>query len=172
MKPNFCQKCGSKTNRIRKNIFECISCQRKEFINPKPTNAIIIESEKGEILFAKRKDNPGKGLWDLPGGFMNPGETIEESMKRELKEETGGTLKKFEYFGSYSGNYLYQGEDLPIIVACFIGKLKNSNLKANDDVEELFFISKSKLLSKKFAFNKIAFHPLRDFIKDYLKIKR
>ena len=167
MKLNFCQKCGGKVKKKEKCLFECRLCKRKEYINPRTTNAIIIENKKGEILFGKRKYNPKKGLLDLLGGFLNPGETIEESMRREFKEETGGSLKELKYFGSYSDDYLFQNENLPTIVACFIGKLKNEKLKAGDDVDELFFIKK-----KNIRLNRIAFKSMKQFLKDYLKDKK
>lgn len=50
------------------------------------TDSVVIKS--GHILLIKRKFNPGKGLYALPGGFLNPDEMIEECAIRELKEET------------------------------------------------------------------------------------
>jgi len=50
------------------------------------TDCVVIKS--GHILLIKRKFNPGKGLYALPGGFLNPNEMIEECAIRELKEET------------------------------------------------------------------------------------
>ena len=49
-------------------------------------DAIVIQS--GHLLMIKRIRAPGKGLWALPGGFLNPGETLRESVIRELVEET------------------------------------------------------------------------------------
>ncbi|MCK5604671.1 bifunctional nicotinamide-nucleotide adenylyltransferase/Nudix hydroxylase [Candidatus Pacearchaeota archaeon] len=50
------------------------------------SDCVVIKS--GHILIIKRKFNPGKGLWALPGGFVDSHETVEESAIRELKEET------------------------------------------------------------------------------------
>ncbi len=50
------------------------------------TDSLVIRS--GCILLIKRGFHPGKGLWALPGGFLEPSETIQESAIRELKEET------------------------------------------------------------------------------------
>lgn len=50
------------------------------------TDAVVVRS--GHVLVIKRKFAPGKGLWALPGGFVNPGEKIIDSAIRELKEET------------------------------------------------------------------------------------
>ena len=50
------------------------------------TDAVVIQS--GHILLIKRKETPGKGLWALPGGFLNQGESIIDGAIRELREET------------------------------------------------------------------------------------
>jgi bifunctional NMN adenylyltransferase/nudix hydrolase len=49
-------------------------------------DACVIQS--GHVLFVERKAHPGKGLLAMPGGFLNPGETLEDAMLRELHEET------------------------------------------------------------------------------------
>lgn len=43
----------------------------------------------GRILLVKRRFEPGKGLWSIPGGLVELGEPVEEAVKREVKEETG-----------------------------------------------------------------------------------
>lgn len=49
-------------------------------------DAVVVQS--GHILMVERKAKPGKGLWALPGGFLDPHETLQEACLRELKEET------------------------------------------------------------------------------------
>lgn len=49
-------------------------------------DAVVVQS--GHVLMVKRKACPGEGLWAIPGGFLNPNETIVKAMLRELKEET------------------------------------------------------------------------------------
>ncbi len=54
--------------------------------NPTPTTNAIIHNEKNQILFVKRKKDPFKNHLSLPGGVINYGETIEEALRREVKE--------------------------------------------------------------------------------------
>lgn len=49
----------------------------------------VVVQQGGDVLLIKRKDHPGKGLWAMPGGYINPDETIPQAAARELKEETG-----------------------------------------------------------------------------------
>ena len=63
--------------------------------------AVLRVTERPEILLIKRKFDPFKGMWTLPGGFLNMDETLEETARRELLEETGikaGELIKFDTY--------------------------------------------------------------------------
>ncbi|MNZ70790.1 RNA pyrophosphohydrolase [compost metagenome] len=64
------------------------------------TGGAIIRDSKGRILLQQRSDY---GDWGLPGGGMNPGETIQETMIREVIEETGLTVTDCEFYAVYSG---------------------------------------------------------------------
>ena len=56
-----------------------------------------------EVLVAVRARNPGKGLLDLPGGFVDPGESLEVALYRELQEELGFDMagQLCRYLGSF-----------------------------------------------------------------------
>lgn len=59
------------------------------FKNPGVSTDVIVENEKGEILLVKRKNEPFKGKWAIPGGFLEYGkENLKETGVRELEEET------------------------------------------------------------------------------------
>lgn len=73
------------------------------------TGGAIIRDHLGRILLQRRSDY---GDWGLPGGAMEPGETIEETMKREVLEETGLVVTDYELYSIYSGPRLqYQYPD-------------------------------------------------------------
>jgi 8-oxo-dGTP diphosphatase len=66
----------------------CLQCGRIEYINPLPCVAAVLVRD-GRVLLVKHKIEPGLGGWGLPAGFMEWGESPEESLQREVFEETG-----------------------------------------------------------------------------------
>ena len=94
----FCSNCG-KNNKFGKqdgqNRFYCTHCHRIHYKNPKPI-ATLTRPNNDSILLVKRAKEPEKGLWGLPRGFIEKGETLEEGASRELLEETNlqGTVKQ------------------------------------------------------------------------------
>ena len=73
---------------------------------PRPavtTDCVVFTKEKEpKVLLIQRGNEPYKGCWAFPGGFMNMEETAEECAVRELKEETGLTVKQIQQIGAYS----------------------------------------------------------------------
>ncbi|MBO5612367.1 MAG: NUDIX hydrolase [Prevotella sp.] len=67
-------------------------------------DAIVFAREEGrtKVLLIERKNEPCKGCWAFPGGFMNIDETAEEAVVRELEEETGLRLNKLNQIGAFS----------------------------------------------------------------------
>lgn len=63
---------------------------------------IIIEYPDGEIVLVKRKNEPFKNMWAIPGGMVDEGETAEEAAIREAKEETGLDVQLVRLVGVFS----------------------------------------------------------------------
>ena len=63
---------------------------------------VFTQEEEPKVLLIQRGNEPYKGCWAFPGGFMNMEETAEECAVRELKEETGLTVNRIQQIGAYS----------------------------------------------------------------------
>jgi bifunctional NMN adenylyltransferase/nudix hydrolase len=72
-------------------------------------DATVIQS--GHVLLVKRRAEPGKGLWAVPGGFLNPGERIKDGIFRELKEETKIDVPEKVLRGSLRGIKVFDHPD-------------------------------------------------------------
>lgn len=73
----------------------------KEQRNPIPTVDTIIQ-KYSQILLVRRKKEPFKGFLSIPGGFVNEGERVEDTAKREVKEDTSLDIELVDILGVYS----------------------------------------------------------------------
>ncbi len=67
-----------------------------------PCVGAIVRDEAGRLLLIQRGHDPGAGLWSLPGGRIEPGETDEQALVREMREETGLTVRPGPLAGAVS----------------------------------------------------------------------
>jgi len=95
----FCGRCGSSMElKENERALKCTSC--KNIIFPKLSPAIIVAITKGDkLLLAKNKLHPGS-FYSLIAGYVEAGETIEETVKREVMEEVGINVKNIRYYKS------------------------------------------------------------------------
>jgi NAD+ diphosphatase len=100
----FCGRCGSPT-RTRENERAklCPSCGHLAF--PRLSPAIIVAVTRGASLLMAHADRFPPGLFSVIAGFVEPGETLEECVAREVREETGIEVTSIRYFGSQSWSF-------------------------------------------------------------------
>jgi NAD+ diphosphatase len=96
---HFCGRCGailktSQTERAK----ECPKCGLLHF--PRLAPAIIVMVERGNELLLARSRHFMPGMYSVLAGFVEPGESLEEAVVREVKEEVGVDVKDIRYFGS------------------------------------------------------------------------
>ena len=113
----FCPGCGSLLERPEtsgKPRPFCVNCRRVIYYDPKVA-AVVVVARDNRILMVRRANQPGYGLWSVPGGYVDRGEVVEAAAAREVHEETGLVVKIDGLLGIFSqaGN--------PVIVAAFAG---------------------------------------------------
>jgi NADH pyrophosphatase NudC (nudix superfamily) len=160
----FCPRCKSEFSKKHNNLFECPNCGFHLYINPKPTNALILENDEGQFLLVQRKYEPKKGMWDTPGGFVDLKETVVESLRREIKEELGLEIKEPKYFGNYWSYYPYQGINYQTLLFVYTAKYKGEKIQTLDDVAAVKFFD-----LKNFPYEIIAFADVKAAIEEYIQ---
>lgn len=94
----------------------------------------FIFDDKNRVLMQKRSDN---GQWAFPGGFMDLGESVQDTVRREIFEETGLKLKKLELFGIYSGpqydKTFSNGDQVSLVLISFISKHYTGSLVESNE---------------------------------------
>jgi 8-oxo-dGTP diphosphatase len=129
------------------------------------TSTAIIPFPEDKILLVKRKTVPFKGYWALPGGRMDPGETIEQTIIREVKEETGLEVAIVRGIGEYVEKGVKDDVEYEYYPTCFLVKVVGGEIRRQEsEIQEIQQFS-LKELPKPLAFE----HD--KMIKDYLGLK-
>ncbi len=115
------------------------------------TDGVIIKDNK--LLLIKRKNEPFKNKWALPGGFVEYGEKVEDSVTREVFEETGLKTKINNFFNVYSDpDRDPRGHTITLVYSL---EIVGGNLKGNDDASEAKFFELDNLPELAFDHGKI-----------------
>jgi len=164
----FCPACGAEAFQLlNAKQFKCDSCGFVYFQNVAAAAGAIIEAEE-KILLVKRAKEPSKGLLDLPGGFVDPGEPLEEALVRELKEELGLQLEAQDcnhYFYSSVNEYPYKGILYHSLDLFFLIRLAQPPvIEPADDVGAYLWVEPGEV-----PFEAMAFRSVRDALRCYVE---
>jgi len=152
----YCPACGSMTfvvNNVKSK--KCRTCGFTYYANPSSaTAAFIIRNDC--LLVARRAKEPAKGTLDLPGGFVDMDETVEEGMAREIREETGLEARSMSYMFSLPNLYEYSGMIIHTLDMFFRVEVDADAVPhADDDAASLQWIPLSKVQPELFGLNSI-----------------
>lgn len=119
----------------------CPQCGWIHFIDPKVAAAVLLEHE-GTVLLVRRVNEPFRGLWTLPAGFVNGGEDPAEAAVRECLEETGLSVRVRRVFDIVAGKEHPRGADFVIVYQV---ELLGGELRPDDDADAVEWFSLSAL---------------------------
>jgi ADP-ribose pyrophosphatase YjhB (NUDIX family) len=114
----------------------CTACGTVFYDNPLPVAASVLLNENREVLLVKRKNHPHAGMWCLPTGFAELGETIDEAALRELQEETGVEGVIHRLLTAHSLDDVFYGD---LLFICFEITRTGGEEAPGDDAEELAY---------------------------------
>lgn len=151
-----CPVCGSRqftVNNVKSK--KCRDCGFTYYANPSAATAAFI-IRNGNLLVAQRAKEPAKGTLDLPDGFVDMYETVEEGMAREIREETGLEARAMSYLFSLPNLYEYSGMTIHTIDMFFRVEVDAAAVpRADDDAAELQWVPLSEVQPASFGLSSI-----------------
>ncbi len=98
------------------------------------------------LLLIKRNTIPFNGYWALPGGRSEPGEAVEETIVREVKEETGLDISVLTKVGEYHESGIQEGVEYDYYPACFLVRVLGGEIKKQEgEIQDAKLFSFGKL---------------------------
>ncbi|MBN2635349.1 MAG: NUDIX domain-containing protein [Prolixibacteraceae bacterium] len=162
----FCPKCGSpKFEASGERSMKCKTCGFHLYFNSSAAVAALITDNNKKLMLVTRGIEPDYGKLDLPGGFIDPGETAEDAVRRELWEELGLKTKSLSYISSAPNEYVFS--DFTVFTIDFAFEVIAESLEGlnpMDDILEFKFYSEDEI-----DYREIPAPSIRKFVQDYFK---
>lgn len=162
----YCPKCGSaEFNKSGERSLKCAGCGFHFFINSAAAVAALVTDDKGKLMLVTRGVEPNYGKLDLPGGFIDPMESAEDAVRRELKEELGLKVKALKYLGSAPNEYVFSAYTVFTLDMAFQVTAESvEELKPMDDILDYKFYAEEDL-----NYDDIPAPSIKKFVKDYFQ---
>lgn len=153
----FCPVCGSSHFEVNdERSKRCADCGFTFYLNASAATVAVVLNAKDELLVVRRAKEPARGTLDLPGGFVDPGESITDGMLRELREEVGADAVIERFLFSYPNSYHFSGFDVPTADSFFLCQLHDENaITASDDAAEAFWLPLAAVRPEDFGLQSI-----------------
>ena len=138
----------------------CPSCGFVHYSNPTPTVMGWIELD-GRFLALRRAQEPNRGEWNLPGGFVEEGEGGAEAIGREVREETGFEVEVGEMIGAFPSTYGSGEEARSILGLAYRCEVTGGELDVSSESEEAGWFTLAEFPRTAFADERRALEILR-----------
>ncbi len=162
----YCPECGAAVElRLpqddHRERYVCATCGTIHYQNPKLIVGAIPEWEDGRILLCRRAIEPRHGLWTLPAGFMENGETAAEAAARETLEEANARVAIGELYSMHSLPYIDQ------VHLLFRSQLLDLEFSPGVESLEVALFTESEI-----PWDTIAFRPVKFTLQRYFSERR
>ena len=162
-KLSFCGRCGGKNSQIipegdNRLRAVCDVCGDIQYQNPRIITGCLPIYQQ-QVLLCKRAIEPRKGLWTLPGGFMELGETMAEGARRETWEEACARVSIRQLYTSF--DVIHTGH----VSLFFLADLDKPEFAAGLESEDVQLFSESQIPWEALAFSTIT-KTLQHYFKD------
>jgi len=147
---NFCMRCGHSLETreaFGKVRPVCPQCGRVHFMDPKVAVALVVERDR-KLLLVRRANDPERGKWSMPAGFVDRGEDPAEAAAREGLEETGLTVRITQLMEVLGKGDDTEGADILIV---YRAEAVAGELTPGDDASEADYFGPDELPALAFA---------------------
>ena len=139
---NSCPRCRAELVHVDGAV-RCPKCSLVVYAKPAPAICALVLDDEGRILLGRRAHEPSAGKWDILGGFMDEFEQPLDTLRRELREETGLEVEPRRFVGAVSDRYGETGN--ATLNLCWTARVVSGEPKPADDVAELRWFAAGEL---------------------------
>ena len=162
---NYCPRCG---HALEQRAVEdhrerpvCPQCGWIVYLNPAVAVGVLATHDDRVVLIL-RGENPGRGLWGLPAGFMEIDETTEETARRECLEETGLEIELRELLGVWS--YYHALKQASGVLVLYRAEVIGGEARAGTDSTDVRFFAADEI-----PYDQLAFDTHKQALKNWQK---
>jgi ADP-ribose pyrophosphatase YjhB (NUDIX family) len=163
----FCPVCKTELEREATSV-RCPWCGFVQYANSAPTANALVEDDEGRVMLTRRAHDPDKGLWDIPGGFLEEAEHPLDGVRRELKEETGLDVEPEDFLVATVDWYDAPGGRRATVNLVWTARIVGGQPEPADDVSEIRFFAADELPGP----DELAFEHVQDVLAAWLARKQ
>ncbi len=149
----YCSQCGNRMHWIipendTRKRYVCLQCSFIDYQNPKLVAGCIVY-KNDSVLLCKRAINPRLGMWTLPAGFMENGETTKHAAERETLEETGAQITATQLFAITNSPHVNH------VNIFYLAQLDSSSFHPTNESSEVKLFKKGDISELNLAFHTV-----------------